>query len=60
MNNAGFGKITENVRKYRDINLVKTDKKRNQLVAKPDYHATKYFSKNLIATEMKKNKRKNE
>ena len=35
----------ENVRKRRDIKLVKTDKGRNQLVSEPNYHITKYFSK---------------
>ena len=56
MNNAGFGKTMENVRKHRDIKLVTTDKRRNQLVSKPNYHTTKYFSENLIAIEMKKTK----
>ena len=44
MNNAVFGKTIENVRKHSDIKLVTTDKGRNQLVSKPNYHATKYFS----------------
>ena len=46
----------ENVKKYRDIKLVTTDKKRNQLVSEPDYHATKCFSQSLLAIEMKKTK----
>ena len=44
----------ESVRKYRDIKLVTTDKRRNQLVSEPNYHATKFFSENLLAKEMKK------
>ena len=46
----------ENIRKYRDIKLVTTDKKRNQLASEPNYHTTKYFSENLMAIEMKKTK----
>ena len=60
MNNAVFGKIMENVRKHRDIKLVTTDKRRNQLASEPNYHTTKYFSENLMAIEMKKTKVKNE
>ena len=56
MNNAVFGKAMENVRKHRDIKLVTTDKRRNQLVSEPNYHTTKYFSENLLAIEMKKTK----
>ena len=47
MNNSVFGKTMENERKYRDIKLVTTDKRRNQLVSEPNYHATKWFSENL-------------
>ena len=58
MNNSDFGKTIENVRKHRDIKLVTTDKRRNQLVSEPNYHTTKYFSENLLAIEMKKTKAK--
>ena len=56
MNNAVFGKTMENVRKHRDIRLVTTDKRRNQLVTEPNYHTTKWFIENLLAIEMKKTK----
>ena len=54
MNNAIFGKIMENVRKHRDIKLVKTDHKRNKLVSEPNYHTMKLISENLSIIEMKK------
>ena len=54
MNNAVFGKTMENVRKHRDIKLVTTDKRRNQLLSEPNYHTIKYFSENVLAIEMKK------
>ena len=54
VNNSVFGKTMENVRKHRDIKLVTKDKRRNQLVSEPYYHAIKGFSENLVATEMKK------
>ena len=44
MNNSVFGKTMENVRNYRDIKLVTTDKRRNQLASEPNYHASKNFS----------------
>ena len=56
MTNAFFEKTMENIRKHRDIKLVTTDKRRNQLVSEPNYHTTKYFSENLLAIEMKKTK----
>ena len=55
MNNSVFGKTTESVRKYRNIKLVSTEKRRNYLASEPSYHTTKVFFKNLIAVEMKKN-----
>ena len=53
---TAFGRTMENVRTHRDIKLVKTDKRRNQLSSEPNYHRTKYFSENLTAVEMKKTK----
>ena len=50
MNNSVFGKTMENVRKHKDIKFITTD----QLVSEPNYHATKWFSENLLAIEMKK------
>ena len=60
MNNSVFGKAIENVRKHREIKLVTTGKRRNQLVSEPNYHTTKWFSEDLLAIEMKKIKNKNE
>ena len=56
MNNSVFGKSMGNVRKHRDIKLVTTDKRRNQLVSEPNYHTTERFSENILAIEMKKTK----
>ena len=56
MNNAVYGKTMENVSRHRDIKLVTTDKRRNQLASEHNYHTTKYFSENLMAVEMKKTK----
>ena len=54
MNNAVFGKTMENVRKHRDIKLVKTDCKRNKLVSEPNYHTMKLIEEILSIIEMKK------
>ena len=54
MNNAVFGKTMENVRKHRDIKLVKTDKKRNKLVSEPNDHTMKLIDDNLAIIEIKK------
>ena len=56
MNNSVFGKTMENVRNHRDIKLVTTNEKRNKLVSERNYHTTKHFPENLVATEMKKTK----
>ena len=44
----------ENVRKYGDIKLVTTEKRRNHLVSEPNYQTTKLFTEKLLAIEMKK------
>ena len=54
MNNAVLGKTMENVRKHRDIKLVKTDKKRNKLVSEPNFHTMKLIDNNLAIIEMRK------
>ena len=56
MNNTVYGQTMQNVRKDRDIKLVTIDKRRNQLASEPNYHATKYFLKNMMTIEMKKAK----
>ena len=49
-----FGKNMENQRKYGDIKLVTTERRTNYLVSEPNYETTKFFTKNLVAVEMKK------
>ena len=44
----------KNVRKHRNIKLVTTERRRNYLVSEPNYHTTKFFTENLLATEMRK------
>ena len=56
MNNAFFGKIMENVREHSGIKLVTTERRRNYLVSEPSYHTTQFFTENLFAREMKKNR----
>ena len=38
----------ENFRKHRDIELCRIEKK-SYLVSEPNYHATKFFTKNLLS-----------
>ena len=54
MNNSVFRKTMENVRNHRDIRVVTTDKRRSILVSEPNYHSTKYISKDLLIMEIKK------
>ena len=54
MNDAVFGKTMENVRNHWDIKIVTNDKRRSILASEPNYHSTKYISKDLLIMEMKK------
>ena len=60
MNNTVFKKtmIKKCEKTYRDIKLVTTKKRRNYLVSGPNCNATKFFSENLLAIEMKKETQK--
>ena len=50
----GKAMTMENVRKHRDIKIVKTDKKRNKLVSEPNFHTMKLTDNNLAKIEMRK------
>ena len=54
INNAVFGKTTDNVRKHRNIKLVSTERRKNYLVSEPNSQTTKFFTLNLLAIEMRK------
>ena len=54
VNNAVFEKTMVNIRKRRDIKLVTTNKRSNQLGSEPNYRTKKYFPEYLLAIEMKK------
>ena len=45
INNAVLGKTMTNVRKHRYIKLVTTERRRNYLVADPNYPTTKFSQK---------------
>ena len=49
-----FWKKYRNVREHGDIALVTAEIRRNYLVSEPHYHATKFYTENVLATEMKK------
>ena len=44
----------KNVRKHRNIKLVRRERRNNYLVSEPNYHTTKFFTENLLAIEMRK------
>ena len=59
MNNSVFEKAMENVRKPRDIKLVTIERRRNYLMAEPNYHTKKFFTEHHLAKELKKQNRDN-
>ena len=60
MNNAVYGKTMESVRKYRDMKLVTTERKRNYLVSEPNCHTTNLFRRKFISNRNEKSSNINE
>ena len=60
MNNVVLGKTMENVRKYRGMKLVTTERRRNYLVSEPNNHTTKFFTNKFIGYRNEKNSNTNE
>ena len=54
LNNSVFGKMMENIRKHRYINLVTNKEVYLKRVMKPNFKSVIHFSKNLIGCEMGK------
>ena len=54
MSTVASGKIMENVRKQRDVELVTTKKRSNYLVSEPNYHTAKFSCESLLAIEIRK------
>ena len=54
VNNAGYGKAMESVRKHRNIKLVTTEKRKTYLLSELNYHTMKFFTENLLPIVMKK------
>ena len=51
--NYKVGKFIANMRRHRDIKLVKTEARRNYLLSEPNYYITTLFPKNLLNAEIK-------
>ena len=54
MNIVVFEKTMKNVRKHRNIKLVRIEIKRKYLVSEPSYCVTKFFTETFLATDMRK------
>ena len=59
MNNEVFGKTMKNEKKYRDVKIATTERRRNYLVLGLNYDSTKFFTKILLPIEMKIKKKTN-
>ena len=44
----------EHERKYKDIKLATTKRRRNYLVSKPNYHTTKFVTEHWLEIEIRK------
>ena len=55
-----FGKTVENVRKHRDIKLVKTVKRRNYLTSEPNWYTKRPLGKQKVTIKNKWNKYQND
>ena len=44
----------ENLRKHREIKLIRTERRRNCLLSEPNYHTTKFFTENVSWIAMRK------
>ena len=49
-----FGKTMKKVQQNRDIKLATTERRSNYLVSEPIYHTTKFFTKYLLAIDIRK------
>ena len=54
INNPVFRKTIAKVRKQRNIEFVKTERRRNYVVSEPNYHTTKFSTENSLAIKMRK------
>ena len=49
MKNTVFGKSNGKYEKHREIRLVTTERRKNQLVSEPNHHITNFFTEYLLA-----------
>ena len=54
LNNTVFVKTMENMRKLRNIKILTTERRKNNLLLERNNHTIKFFTENLLAIKMKK------